>query len=286
VGLEEVLVGETRSGLHNRPILALSVVVLVYVGTEVLSEIVAQFAGVTGPGWKHAAIKLTCFVGSTFLFVPFVLALPDGERSLRRFVHSVGLARFTPVVSLTALTAACYLVFVISQLAGSMLYHMQLNESFVLDFSRHTLLDARSITSGFFEEVMLRGVLLSILVRRYSDRRSIIAAAAVFGGLHLLNALNPTMDSAWVLAQATWAFFLGALYGLLFIRTGSIYPSVVLHYLGNGMVGVWFRGLDSQGIVAALYGLPFYGVLPALVNIYLVAHLCRRGDLGHQERPT
>jgi membrane protease YdiL (CAAX protease family) len=253
--------------------------VIVYIGTEVLSEVIAYLGGTETSTWQHTLLKLACFGLSTFVLFPFVLALPDGVRSLPRFLASVGLRSLKPIVPLVVLTASCYSIIVVSQLAGSLLYHTQVPESFVLDLSRHSLLDERSLIASFFEEVVLRGVMLAVLLRRYSVVRSILVASAVFSGLHLLNALNPQTDTFWALAQATWAFALGALYSLLFVKTGSLYPGIVLHYLGNAMVGVWFRGLDSQSISSALYGLPFYGVLPALACIILVREVARRGYL-------
>jgi hypothetical protein len=97
----------------------------------------------------------------------------------------------------------------------------------------------------------------------------------VFAGLHVLNILNPGANSAWVLAQVVWAFGLGVMYAYMFTVLRSLYPLILIHYLLNALVGVWFQGLDARDAVSAVYGIPFFGVVPAALAMLWVRFLSR-----------
>jgi len=121
-------------------------------------------------------------------------------------------------------------------------------------------------------------VIVTLLLGFLPRVRAVVIGAAVFAGLHLLNMFNPEHSAIWVAAQTIWAFGLGLMYAYLFVATRTIVPLIVIHYLINGMVGVWLRGLDGQDVTSALYGIPFFGLLPAGLAV-LWGAFC--GDVGN-----
>ncbi len=82
-----------------------------------------------------------------------------------------------------------------------------------------------AVTPAICEEVLFRGVLLRGLLRRYSDPFAIFVSSAIFGVFHL---------SFETVIRLFPAMFLGALVGLVAIRTRSILPSMMMHFLNNG----------------------------------------------------
>jgi len=127
---------------------------------------------------------------------------------------------------------------------------------------------------------VLRGVIIAILLRTFSKLRSIVISAAIFGAIHLLNILNPEYSTIWVLSQTVWAFGLGLMYAYLFVTTKTIWPLIVIHYLINGMVGVWLYGLGGQDVTSALYGIPFFGLIPAGLAILWARYLWKCWELN------
>jgi len=101
-------------------------------------------------------------------------------------------------------------------------------------------------------------------------------SSAVFGGIHLLNLLNPDSVLSWVIAQSVWASALGWMYAEIFLRTRSLYLPIVLHVGINGTASVWFHGLNDSNFTSALFGIPFFGVVPALFGILWCRLLARR----------
>ena len=92
----------------------------------------------------------------------------------------------------------------------------------------------------------------------------------VFGMIHLLN-LASGRELVWVLGQVVWAFTIGLFYGYVFLRTKSLLPSMVVHYLGNVFIGSLTGYLQSRASIEiqALYGVVFsFGVIPTTLMIF------------------
>jgi len=91
---------------------------------------------------------------------------------------------------------------------------------------------------GLFEEVLLRGLTLCILVAAWGKtRRGLVAAAIVqaviFGALHLIGLVNG--HAIDVLAQITYATLLGFGFAGLVLYCGSLWPAVVVHFFINAL---------------------------------------------------
>jgi membrane protease YdiL (CAAX protease family) len=255
-----------NGGIPARPALAIVLLMVLFVVTEGVSEGVAMAAD-PDRGWPYALVKLAVCALAVFVLVPVLLRLPAGDSSLRSFPADVGLDRFRPLGRNLLLLVAIYATFAASQTAGQWLHHLASGSRFAIDPGRHDLLGGRTLASGIVEEIVMRGVMLTYLLTRLSRRGAVLVSAAVFGGIHLLNLLNPASSPVWVLAQAVWAFAFGVMYAEVFIGTGALVLPILIHVLVNGTAGVWFGGFEGQGLASALYGLPFFGVIPALLGV-------------------
>ena len=80
-----------------------------------------------------------------------------------------------------------------------------------------------AILTPFAEELLFRGFILGMLLKRYSDTQSIIISSLIFAIAH-----EPI---AMVLA-----FGGGLLYGWVRVRTGSILPGMIAHAIWNGFI--------------------------------------------------
>ena len=87
------------------------------------------------------------------------------------------------------------------------------------------------IFAPVLEEILLRGIILDGLLKRYSPTKAIIWSAVIFGVMHM----NP--------AQAVGAFLLGLPLGWLYYRTGSLWPCIFLHFVNNtiGSLALFFE---------------------------------------------
>jgi sodium transport system permease protein len=76
------------------------------------------------------------------------------------------------------------------------------------------------------EEIAFRGYILSGLQRSYKPRTAIVLSALLFGFLHVLLSLFVQLFGATVL---------GLVIGLIAIRTGSLWPGVLFHFINNAL---------------------------------------------------
>tara|TARA_B100000029_G_scaffold373746_1_gene368006 strand:- start:205 stop:975 length:771 start_codon:yes stop_codon:yes gene_type:complete len=93
------------------------------------------------------------------------------------------------------------------------------------DSSKLLLAFSVSILTPIAEELLFRGFIMGMLLRRYSETTSIVLSSLIFAVLH-----EPI---AMVLA-----FGGGLLYGWVRVKTGSIIPGIIGHAIWNGFVTI------------------------------------------------
>ena len=132
------------------------------------------------------------------------------------------------------------------------------------------------------EEVAFRGFILSGFERGQRPGMAILMSAVLFGVLHVMISL---------FNQLFPAALLGLVLGLLAVRTRSLFPGIVFHFLNNtlGLVtGTWaarpgnsVAGWLFRDSTHGLYRMPILLIATA-VAAALIAGLARRssGKLG------
>lgn len=71
------------------------------------------------------------------------------------------------------------------------------------------------------EEVLFRGIVLPAFNKKYGKVVAIVASALIFGIYHM----------NWI--QGVYAFILGLALGYIFVKTGSIFVTMIFHFLNN-----------------------------------------------------
>ena len=82
-----------------------------------------------------------------------------------------------------------------------------------------------AIITPFAEELLFRGFILGMLMKRYSDTQAIVISSAIFAIAHEPIAMG-------------LAFGGGLLYGWARIRTGSVLPGMIAHAIWNGFITI------------------------------------------------
>jgi sodium transport system permease protein len=104
------------------------------------------------------------------------------------------------------------------------------------------------------EEVAFRGFILSGLQNRRRNRSAILLSALMFGFLHVLLSLFQQLFNATLL---------GIVLGLLAVRSGSLLPCILFHFLNNAFAlvqGQWIGALETGGVSSWLYRNPANGL--------------------------
>jgi membrane protease YdiL (CAAX protease family) len=107
---------------------------------------------------------------------------------------------------------------------------------------------ASAVLPAVFEEVVGRGLVLSALAATMSTRRAIVISALFFAVGHYR--IEHTLDT----------FIAGLVYGWMFVRTGSLLPSMLAHFLHNSVCvlipffSAWLvPWVDAYGLLPAWF---------------------------------
>ncbi len=88
---------------------------------------------------------------------------------------------------------------------------------------------------GVSEEVMFRGVLFRALLENFRIWTAIITTTVLFGLVHVLNGFT-TGDWGMAILQAVAAGMSGLIFIAIVIRTGSIWPAIIYHFVWDCML--------------------------------------------------
>jgi membrane protease YdiL (CAAX protease family) len=183
---------------------------------------------VDGPGdgdlgtAANVVVQLATALG--FLLVPIAIASRWGESSVGQALGRLGVRRFSPSALKWMLAAiGAYLLFaaVYTAIFGSP-HQEDIADSFGSVPVQILLI---VIAAPVSEEICFRGMVFGGLRTRLPRLAAALISAIVFGGLHALtgiSAVPPLIVFGFVLA-------------LLYEKTGSIVPGIVLHMLNNSV---------------------------------------------------
>lgn len=132
------------------------------------------------------------------------------------------------------------------------------------------------------EELMFRGILFRAMEKVVPGRIAIALTTLLFGAVHALNVLF-TGDLPLALLQSATACMSGLLFVALVIRTGSLIPAVVYHWLWDfsafALLGAGASAPAMHPSVSWLYAIPTLMVLP---NFLYALFLLRRREQGER----
>ena len=225
--------------LYERPWLSLLAVYAITVLSILISVIIIfQLIGLSDSSSKGQFFQsMTFHILVSFILAPFILRLPKGKRTYRQYLDDIGFTRIQPFFRLLILAVSCYLILVLSQVAASFVFRFfeggAINGIFirqVFNLSKDLPPNSASLLislPSMFEEVAFRGIVLTVFLNRYSERKAILFSSIGFGLIHLLNVTND-MELVWVLGQVVWSFSLGLFYGYIFTKTRSLLPPMIV----------------------------------------------------------
>lgn len=116
------------------------------------------------------------------------------------------------------------------------------------------LLSLTMLSVGFVEEFIFRGILQSIFLKKYAHRKNgiligVFLPAVLFGALHLLNLKMSNIAAS--IGQVVYAFFIGAAFGAILLKTNKLIPLAILHGLINIVFSINTL-LDDSAVVGEI----------------------------------
>jgi membrane protease YdiL (CAAX protease family) len=134
---------------------------------------------------------------------------------------------------------------------------------------------AIALAPAVCEEVLFRGIVLPSLLRSMGAVWAVFGSAILFGLIHLDTAVPGAM-----FYRVPFAFAVGLGLGVLRVRTGSLFPSILAHAFLNSITFVVEPLIeDPTGLVQDPR--PFFGAAMLVVGVAASAWVVKRIDSPH-----
>lgn len=148
-------------------------------------------------------------------------------------------------------------------------------------FYRVILFLIECLSVGFFEEILFRGILLIVMIEKFSDlkggtRISVIISSLIFGLVHLVNLFDGASLGSTIL-QVGYSFLMGMLWAMIYLKTGNIWVVMILHATYNffGQVMFYLGAVENR---FDPYTILITVILAMIVASYAL-HLYTKGEL-------
>jgi len=129
------------------------------------------------------------------------------------------------------------------------------------------------LSTGFFEEIVFRGIILIYLVRRFAHLKNgfllaILISSIIFGLVHIFNLYNGAsiIDT---LMQIGYSFLVGMMWAVMYLKTKNIWLVMLLHATFNffGQVMFYLGNVDGR---YDIYTIVVTIVLAIMVSLYVI----------------
>ena len=124
-----------------------------------------------------------------------------------------------------------------------------------------------ALVPGVWEELAFRGVILSRLEQKMRPWPAILWSAAFFALFHLSNLVTQPPSAA--LGGVIMALCFGLVWGLMKVKTGSVIPAMLSHYLIDA-VGMVFLNVDASDPARSAMFFILLVISFTVVNILLI----------------
>lgn len=155
------------------------------------------------------------------------------------------------------------------------------------------LSDARTavighLMAGLSEEILFRGLVLCALSRAWGNTKwgvtgSIVLTSLLFAVLHIMQVATGGLSLPLALLLILEAFVISFWWGVVVLFGGSIWPAVVLHFVGNAVVAV--QGLTSTMITPSILAyerILWFSIPLGVFGIGLLMQILRRPGMSFE----
>ncbi|MCG3222795.1 MAG: CPBP family intramembrane metalloprotease [Candidatus Heimdallarchaeota archaeon] len=231
------------------------------------------------------------------IIVPFLFRIPERNLTILQYLKKIRISKIQPIFAVLGLGIITGVIFLAFLLLSSLVFVAIIGGELILDFrllwvgygfSEYLY---RALIPGIWEEVAFRGIVLVLLLKKYSKQNSIIINSIMFGLFHLINLVNmryspnPEVVALNVIFQVVYTTAAGFVFAYLFVKTESLIPSILSHYIldafGPFLQTIAFGtiSLADLAILRTSQTVLGIGFVPAFVNaliIYLVYRLWKK----------
>jgi len=280
---------ETRGLLRNKPIFGAIVIMLLFNFFPWIATIIEvifrplilqlEFTGILFFEFFYIEGFLILLL---LIIVPIGMKLPQKDETVLGYTQTIGLTRVKPlgrnlIVGFGSAFILCFSLFIGANLLGVFYFAPDFlfwdpNPIYGGIASFGWFIWIFMIRPGIWEEVAFRGVVIPLLSRKYKKLFTILISGVIFGLAHAFNIIGVLLSGGshiFTLFQVIYTTLIGFSMGYMYLKTKSLLPSIIYHYLID-TVGLVFLNVYIENIVlTGVFLIVFLGVIPAILSIGL-----------------
>ncbi len=267
-----------ESFLSRRLILAILVLEALNLVTSLGSWYIIDTFGIdTYTGFLFRFIVKTVFL---LLLVPFVLMVPRGKRSFDEYTHDIGLRNCRPLVKNIVIMVTTTVILLFGLLLAALLYGDFVFDPSIIHPANSPALIV-SVNAGLWEEILWRGIILTMLLKRFAIRPAIAINTVLFSIAHLSNLLvgqNPIV----MLGQFIFVLIGTPALAYVFIKTESLWPGILIHFSVDAFGPIFYNTMLQVGpniLIGGIFMLMGWFVGNILTFIFLIAYTKERDQI-------
>ena len=211
--------------------------------------------------------------------IPYLILRPDGKITVSHYLTTIKIALKTPKIkSLLLGIGSAVLILLGTFIYSNLLGHSSFNFEIIFRYPSSNEIGfftfIYNIIPALWEEIVFRGVILVLLLKKYEPKIAILIDGILFGFFHYIN-LAYGADFISTLGQVAFTTFFGITLAYLFIKTKSLIPCIIAHYVNNA-----FQPLVSHNIPFSFYFfIIFIVLLPTILSFFLIKYTLRIDEI-------
>lgn len=183
-------------------------------------------------------ISMIIYAIYSIIFLHFVMHLPDGKQSFSDFLKTVKLMKSGLKIKEILLGLLIGILVVIGSFFTSFIFdglEYSFDFNLILGTPNYPSLGyfnfLHHITPALWEELIFRGIIITLLLKKFSTRKVIIINGVIFGFFHLANL--GVGNGILTLGQVIYTTGFGISLGYLYLKTSNLIPCILAHYANN-----------------------------------------------------
>jgi len=221
-------------------------IILFYIFT-IISSFMMPFYDLFYPEYQYSMsheiskIAYLMVFNLTFMFffflVPRILGLPRGKQSFPSYLNNIGIGWLYKTFKIVMVGILFLVVFMILYfiIFGIFLYPQNIDYLFYFNSSLFFLIF--NISMYFWFEILIRGIIFTMLLTKYSEKKSLVLNAII----HVIIYQLPNLFSYfyiernpfYYLLNLIYTFILGLIFAFIFLKSKNILPGMTVLILTN-----------------------------------------------------
>jgi membrane protease YdiL (CAAX protease family) len=291
---EDLPTYETRGLLRNKPILGGIVVLLLFTLFQWIASFIEilllplllglEFLGVL----LFEFVFLELFLILLLLYiVPKGMKLPRKDNTILEYTKTIGLTRFRPLIRNLIVGFGSIIILCCSLYIGAIILGFAYFPPDFLFRAPNPMIPGFAalgwfiwifmIRPGLWEEVAFRGVVIPLLSKKYKRISTILISGVIFGLAHAFNIIPVLLSGGphfLTAFQVIYTSLLGFSMAYMYLKTKSLLPSIIYHYLLD-TVGLAFLNVNLSILTIfdlfrfGVFLIVFLGIIPSILSIVL-----------------